>query len=150
MAASKMHDDLFFHEVRMLQRKTRCSNFVCNEFVRTYRKLAPPTSVKKSIHDFDSKSKRAAGCNYIVLHGCPQCNRHVYLPTDKETRCPVLKKDGTICGHARFDDKGQPFEVMFCFATHAVVICLAVVFAYICLHNICFVYFIFYSLASAY
>ena len=129
MAASKMmNHDCFFQEVRMLQRKTRCSNFVCNEFVRTFQKFAPPDAVKKSIHRFDTKAKRAAGSNYIVLHGCPGCNRHVYLPQDKQKRCPFIKEDGTICGHPRFDSKGQALEVIFCFATRAVVICLVHIF----------------------
>ena len=131
----------------MLQRKTRCSDFVCNEFVRTYRKFAPPAAVKKNLHEFDTKAKRAAECNYIVLHGCPRCNRHVYLPTDKQKRCPFIKKDGTVCGHPRFDEKGKALEVIFCFTTRAVVICFAVVCAYIlfvvCIYLFCLFYILF-------
>ena len=149
MAASKMNADLFFHEVRMLQRKTRCSDFVCNEFVRTYRKFAPPAAAKTSLHEFDTKAKRAAGCNYIVLHGCPGCNRHVYLPTDKQKRCPFIKKDGTVCGHPRFDEKGKALEVIFCFTSWFVSQLFVHIF-YLLFAYICFAYFIFYSLAYSY
>ncbi len=108
-------DDLFFHEVRVLQRRTRCSNFVCEEFLRAYRKLAP-TPIQQSFDKFDKTAKKTAGCNYIILNGCPACNVHVYLPADKARTCPFVKKDGTICGHPRFDVHKKPFEVSVLFA----------------------------------
>ena len=124
MADSATEEDLlFFHEVRVLQRRTRCSNFVCNEFVKAYKKFSP-TPVKSTIHEFDNKAKHAAGCNYIILHGCPNCNRHVYLPTDKERTCPFVNEDGSICGHPRFNGRGKPLEVflfyllLLCLFTH--------------------------------
>ena len=107
-------DDLFLHEVRVLQRRTRCSNFVCTEFVRAYRKLAP-NPVERSLKDFDIDAKDAAGSNYIILNGCPECNRHVYLPTEKAMTCPFVKRDGNICGHPRFDTNKRPFEVRILF-----------------------------------
>ena len=33
------------------------------------------------------------------------------MPQDKDTHCPLVKADGTVCGHARYDAKGKPFEV---------------------------------------
>ena len=108
-------DDLFFSEVRVLQRRTRCSNFVCAEFIKAYRKLAS-TPLERTIKEFDNDAKEAAGSRYIILNGCPGCNRHVYLPTDKAMTCPFVKGDGNICGHPRFDDKKKPFEVSILFA----------------------------------
>ena len=95
--------DAFYQHVRHLQRQTRCSDKVCKEFVKLYRKFHPD-GVTSSINAFDVKVKKAAGCYYHVLHGCPNCNRHVYKPTDDERACPV-------CGHSRFDDKNQPQEI---------------------------------------
>ena len=106
-----MADDEFFHEVRLLQRRTRCSNFVCEEFVKTYKKFTP-VPVTKRMDEFDDLAKKAAGCNYIVLHGCPECNRHIYLPTDKAKSCPFVKEDGNICAHPRFNEHGKAFEVI--------------------------------------
>ena len=120
MAVTK--DDLFFHEVRALQRRTRCSNFVCEEFVRAYRKLSP-TPLEKSFREFDKNAKSAAGCNYIILNGCPQCNRHVYLPADKARRCPFVRKDGNVCGHPRFNAQKKPFEVSVLFARSRTFFC---------------------------
>ena len=111
-----MADDEFLHEVRLLQRRTRCSNFVCEEFVKTYKNFSPDPvktrTVKTRIREFDNRAKNAAGCNYIILHGCPECNRHVYLPTDKATSCPFVKQDGNVCAHPRFDEHGKAFEVI--------------------------------------
>lgn len=119
-----MHDDdEFYQEVRYLQRKTRCSNVVCREFVKVFKKFSP-IPVKSSISRFDSKAKEEAGCDYIILHGCPNCNRHVYKPTDQERTCPV-------CAHPRFNNKGKPLEVfgicLFC-------ICLCACF-FVLLHT---------------
>ena len=139
MAVTK--DDLFFHEVRALQRRTRCSNFVCEEFVRAYRKLSP-TPVEKSFREFDKNAKSAAGCNYIILNGCPQCNRHVYLPADKARTCPFVRKDGNVCGHPRFNAQKKPFEVSVLFARELSFVALTIVYAYL----FCLNYFIYYSL----
>ena len=108
------HGENFIHEVRVLQRRTRCSNVVCDEFVKTFRKYSREP-VESSIRRYDKEAKNAAGCNYSILHGCPKCNRHVYKPTDKDTSCPFTKADGTICNHPRFDDKGNAFEVFVCY-----------------------------------
>ena len=128
-----MADDEFLHEVRLLQRRTRCSNFVCEEFVKTYKKFSPDPvktrTVKTRIREFDNRAKNAAGCNYIILHGCPECNRHVYLPTDKATSCPFVKQDGNVCAHPRFDEHGKAFEVILLLvpptrSVHAYLFCL--------------------------
>lgn len=139
-------DDLFFQEVRVLQRRTRCSNFVCEEFIKAYRKFAS-TPVEKTIKEFDSDAKEAAGSRYIVLNGCPGCNRHVYLPTEKAMTCPFIKGDGNICGHPRFDVNKKPFEVSILCAW----VLLAIVYAILILLNLFYllcVYFIDYSLAN--
>ena len=106
-------EDRFYHQVRYLQRKTRCSNVVCDEFVKLYKKFSP-TPVRSSIYGFDKKAKEGAGCDFIILHGCPQCNRHVYKPTDREETCPFIKENGTVCAHPRFNNKGKPLEVFVC------------------------------------
>ena len=111
-------EDQFYQHVRYFQRKTRCSNVICKEFVKIFRKFSPHL-VRSSISRFDKKAKTGAGCDFIILHGCPKCNRHVYKPTDRERTCPFIKGDGTVCSHPRFNDKGKALEVLvpvfFCF-----------------------------------
>lgn len=103
----------FCHRVRLLQRRTKCSNYVCEQFIRVLRSEEGGFC---SIKAFDKKAIAAAGVNFFVLHGCPKCDKHVYTPTDKRKNCPYKNKvDGTTCGHPRFDSANQPFEVCFVF-----------------------------------
>ena len=110
---------LFYHDVRLLQKRTRCSNSVCDQFVQVYQKYAQScdeksenTKTEKTIKSFDKKSIRAAGTDYMILHGCPKCNQHVYKPEDKDTNCPfIINADGTMCGYSRLDEMNEPYEV---------------------------------------
>lgn len=99
-------EDMFYQQVRYLQRKTRCSDAVCKEFIKIFQKFSPGL-LQSCISGFDRKAKKFAGCEFIILHGCPNCDRHVYKPTDPEGICPV-------CGHPRFDVKGKALEVFVC------------------------------------
>ena len=101
----------FYHEVRLLQKRTRCSNYVCNQFVKTFQRHANGKSTTNKIRLFDKQAKQMAGCEFMVLHGCPKCNKHVYKPADKNSNCPFVKADGTVCGHSRFDEFNEPYEV---------------------------------------
>lgn len=103
-------EDAFLHDVRLLQRKTKCSNTVCDEFVRLFRQYND-TSSGRGLKSFDKKAKRAAGLDYLVLHGCPGCNKYVYRPGDVNVNCPFVKLDGTVCGQARYDESNKPREV---------------------------------------
>ena len=110
--ASMTEEERFFHEVRLLQRRTKCSNYVCQQFIRVFKQHVD-IEANTSIAAFDKKGRRAAGVDYLVLDGCPKCNKHVYTPGDTRDNCPHEKNDGTICGHPRFDPSGKPFEVSF-------------------------------------
>ena len=101
-------EEQFYHQVRLIQRRTKCSNHVCDQFVRIFEKNH---SKKSTIASFDKKAKRAAGTDYIVLHGCPKCNKYVYTPKDRNNHCPFPKEDGTVCGHPRLNAENQPWEV---------------------------------------
>lgn len=103
-------EDAFLHDVRLLQRKTQCSNTVCDEFVRLFREYSDSSS-GRGLKSFDKKAKRAAGLDYLVLHGCPGCNKYVYRPGDVNVNCPFVKLDGTVCGQARYDESNKPREV---------------------------------------
>ena len=118
----------FFHQVRMLQKRTRCSNYVCNQFVKAFEEHSPPQKKGETIQSFDKKSIRAAGADYIELHGCPQCNKHVYKPDDEEINCPFINEDGSICGYSRFDEANQPYEV------GTIVFLLIIVYSLVCLY----------------
>ena len=53
----------------------------------------------------DKRLKEAAGIQVVELHGCGQCEGHVYGPGDKRTECPC-------CGAARYNaTTGKAHEV---------------------------------------
>ena len=109
--ARMTEDQKFLHHVRLIQRKTKCSNNVCAEFVRLYQKYNNNNNTE-TLRSFDKKAKNIAGVNYSILHGCPKCNDYVYSPDDENLHCPNVKEDGTNCGHPRYNDDGKPWEVM--------------------------------------
>ena len=105
MAATVPTDEeSFYQRIRYLQRRTRCSDVVCKEFEKVYREFSQ-TPVQSSLRTFDKSAITKSGCDFIALHGCPNCNRHVYKPTDEEQTCP-------ICNHSRFDNEGHCLEVI--------------------------------------
>ena len=44
----------------------------------------------------------------LQLHGCVGCNQHVFLPSDRQTKCPK-------CRHPRFSCTKKPNEVCWYF-----------------------------------
>jgi hypothetical protein len=107
--ASMDDDDRLLHHIRLLQRRTKCSNAVCDDFVRMFRKYCGTTG--QTLKSFDRKARQAAGVNYIILHGCPKCDKHIYGSNDRNTNCPFKKEDGTVCGHPRFEKENEAWEV---------------------------------------
>ena len=103
----------FLAEVRQLQRKRKCSDKLCEEFVAAFEKHSD-TKKHLCLRTFDVQAKKKAGAKLFILHGCTNCQRHVYAPWDKNTTCPHRKKDGTICGHGRYQENGKPLEVCLC------------------------------------
>ena len=113
MSMSK--EDAFYQKVRQIQRRTKCSNYVCAEFVKLYRKIYAGEDGKDvaTLKAFDKKCTNAAGSNFLVLHGCPSCNKYIYGKDDDNETCPYVKVDGTICGHPRYTEQNEPFEVCY-------------------------------------
>ena len=102
----------FCVDLRRLQERCKCTEAMCADIVQTlgkYLKITPKQHKKA-----DNKLCKDAGVERIRVHGCIGCNKFVYLPDDKRTSCPHIKKDGTVCGAARFDN-GKPREVTTCF-----------------------------------
>ncbi len=106
-------DEKFYQKVRLLQRRTKCSNFVCNEFVQLFRQSAEDKENFGSLSSFDKKAKHAAGVQYLVIHGCPSCNRHIYTQKDESSACP-------LCGHPRYSEEHEPLEVAIYYIMHTV------------------------------
>ena len=104
-------EECFYHQVRLIQRRTGCSNHVCNQFVHVFKKFSK-NETGRTMASFDKKAKQAAGTNYLVLHGCPKCDKYVYTPKDRNVHCPYPDKAGGVCGHPRFNDENQPWEVL--------------------------------------
>ena len=53
-----------------------------------------------------------AGVSFLILHGCVECNKFVYVETDKRKNCPYVKANGDVCGAPRYDSNGVPKEVI--------------------------------------
>lgn len=115
--ASMTNEERFYHKVRLLQRKTKCSNTVCKEFVRIF-KQQHGNDTNTGLGSFDTKMKAVAGTNYLKLHGCPKCDKYVYTPNDRNGNCPFVKEDGAVCGHPRYNEANEPWEVAFYFPMH--------------------------------
>ena len=52
-----------------------------------------------------------AGVSFLILHGCVECNKFVYVESDERKNCPYVKADGVVCGEPRYDSNGKPREV---------------------------------------
>ena len=105
-------------DLRRLQQRCKCSDATCDEILRTlskYLSLGDTTNFRKC----DKKMHDMAGTTVLRLNGCPKCNKHVYLPTDKESSCPHVNEDGQVCGHSRYDADGKPLEVRGNIIMHA-------------------------------
>lgn len=112
-------DERFYHRVRLLQRKTKCSNTVCEDFVQIFKQYVRSKN-NTGLRRFDAKAKAVAGTNYLKLHGCPKCNKYVYSPKDHNVNCPFVnvKGDGSVCGYPRYNEAGKPWEIAFFFPLH--------------------------------
>lgn len=75
----------------------------------TLNELKPFLNVDVDQFDLRSTDKRmfnATEATVIKLNGCVGCNAHVYMPSDRNVRCPIVE-----CQHPRFNNKRQPNEV---------------------------------------
>ena len=120
--SSKAEEDertqLFFQDLRRLQNRCKCTEAMCADIVTTFGKymgIKPDVSFKYGAKKLDKKLQAEAGIECLQLHGCPACHKFVYMPSDKRTTCPFVKKDGATCGHSRFDENNKPREVRFLF-----------------------------------
>ena len=97
----------FLRDLRKLQQNTKCSNRTCLDFIHLFSKYVggkKAASLPQSFRACDKELKKQAGVNFIELHGCANCNKHVFKPDDKAQSCP-------LCGSDRYDSKGKPNEV---------------------------------------
>ena len=95
--------DAFVRHIRNVQHKTKCSTKTCMEFIHLFEQYLDgdlPSDFSKC----DKVLKEAAGIDVCELNGCSKCHGHVFGPGDKRTACP-------LCGHARNDENGKPYEV---------------------------------------
>lgn len=102
-----MDDDALFADLRRIQRRTRCSDKLIKSVINAFSQHSGK-EFKRTLYSFDKETKKLAGCTFIKLHGCKQCNRHVFTPWDRALTCPV-------CGGQRFEVDGQPKEVCYYF-----------------------------------
>ena len=101
--AVDIDEDEFLRDVRHLQRKTKCSNKTCLEFINLFSKHVDSYKCNKTFAACDKELKAAAGVEFMQLDGCVGCNRFVFSPKDQRTECPC-------CGHARHRSDGKALE----------------------------------------
>ena len=86
-----------------MQRKTKCTNKTCLEFINLFSKHVDNYECNKTFAACDKELKEAAGVEFIQIDGCVGFNRFVFSPKDKRTECPC-------CGHARYSSDGKALE----------------------------------------
>lgn len=110
--------EAFFSDLRRLQSRCKCTEAMCADITATFGKyigLKESRCFKSAAKQRDKVLQEKAGIVCFSIHGCVGCDKFVYGPGDHHTHCPFVKSDGTICGHPRFDDNGQPHEVRLLF-----------------------------------
>lgn len=79
-------------EVRCLQQKIKLSNQQ-SEFVAAM--IADHVECKPDLKGADRELSKESGVTKVELHGCVDCNAHVFGPTDRRQTCPN-------CNHPRY------------------------------------------------
>ena len=92
--------DTLWLDLRMIQRKTSCSNST----IMAVAKSVLPTFSKGIQMRADKKLTIHGGAIVMELHGCVHCHKFVFLPSSRSRQCPK-------CGGARYDDLNRPNEV---------------------------------------
>ena len=99
-------------DLRKLQQRTKCGNNTCVGFIKLFEQHLGAEAVAtlpKSFAACDKALKAEAGVKCLELHGCTNCQRHVFAPDDKtSTCCPD-------CGVGRYTADGRPKERVFFF-----------------------------------
>ena len=79
----------FFHTLRTLQRQTRCTSKTLLTIIKALRPfLSFECDVPSTFRGIDNGLKRETKAIALQLNGCVKCHKHVFLPSDKDTRCP--------------------------------------------------------------
>ena len=95
----------FFLTLRTLQRQTRCTTKTLMTIIKELRPfLSFECDIPSSFRGIDNDLKRDTQAITLELHGCVNCNNHVFLPSDKVKRCPR-------CCFPRFSASGKANEV---------------------------------------
>lgn len=95
-------EDMICADIRRLQQRTGCCDSTCDEILQLYSQYTG--SNFRSFKSCDKKLSAAAGVEVLRLNGCTGCHKHVFMPGDKATVCP-------LCNHPRHGADGQPLEV---------------------------------------
>ena len=98
-------------DLRKLQQRTKCGNNTCVGFIKLFEQHLGTQAVAtlpKSFAACDKALKAEAGVKCLELHGCTNCQRHVFAPDDKTSTCPD-------CGVGRYTADGKPKERVFFF-----------------------------------
>jgi len=102
----------FMRDLRKLQQRTKCGNNTCVGFIKLFEQhlgTKANSTLPKSFAACDKALKAEAGVKCLELHGCTNCQRHVFAPGDKTSaRCPE-------CGAGRYQADGKPNERVFFF-----------------------------------
>ena len=101
----------FGEDLCLLQSKVKCTQKTVLEIIELFQKHTG-LRCSKNLAAVDKKMQQAAGCSFLRLNGCPTCGKHVYTQGDESTTCPRVNEDNEVCGQARYDEQGKPFEVL--------------------------------------
>ena len=97
----------FLRTLRTLQRQTRCTSKTLLTIIKELRPfLSFECDVPSTFRGIDNGLKRETQAIALELNGCVKCNKHVFLPSDKDRRCPR-------CRFPRFSASGKANEVSY-------------------------------------
>ena len=92
-------------EMRIVQKMTGCATSTINAILRRLHPFLKGCE-NVQVDELRMREMRAKTESALKrrLHGCIDCNNHVFGPSDNENECPK-------CAHPRYDEEGKPHEV---------------------------------------
>jgi len=121
----KGQEKTVWQALREAQRQCGCTKRTLQAVFEAVKPFLKKTAATSSNGDEDLHERGNAVV--IQLHGCVNCNKFVFLPTNLRLYCPK-------CGHPRFNMKKKPNEVTSCLHVCEVCILYSTLYVVVCMY----------------
>ena len=88
------------HQLRKVQNLTGCTTSTLDAVLQHLQPFLKGCEELQNLQMPRVRARKACAFK-LQLHGCVDCNDHVFGPHDVDEVCPK-------CAHSRYDDKGNP------------------------------------------